>query len=165
VHTHKTKEDKRRWKVLGYPSFSGWLLLTESQNISSWKGPVSLKSNSWLHTGPPQHLVITYRTIGRDLKSHPVPTAVGWLPTSSGCPGPIQPGLGHLQGWGTHLFGQECRGLTALWVKNYLLNNLNFPTFSLKPLPLVLSLSDRMWSLQSLLFFRLNNPTSLSLSS
>ena len=28
---------------------------------------------------------------------------MGWLPpTSSGCPGPIQPGLGHLQGWGTH---------------------------------------------------------------
>jgi len=26
---------------------------------------------------------------------------MGWLaPISSGCPGPIQPGLEHLQGWG-----------------------------------------------------------------
>jgi len=34
-----------------------------------------------------------------DLKVHPAPTpAVGWVPpTRSGCPGPIQPGLEHLQ--------------------------------------------------------------------
>ena len=37
-------------------------------------------------------------------KALPAPTpAMGWLPpTSSGCPGPIPPGLGYLQGWGTH---------------------------------------------------------------
>lgn len=32
---------------------------------------------------------------------HTPTPAVGWLPpNSSGCPGPIQSGLGHLQGWG-----------------------------------------------------------------
>ena len=37
---------------------------------------------------------------------------------SSGCPEPIH-GLRHLQGWGTHSSGQQCWGLTALWVKNF----------------------------------------------
>jgi len=41
--------------------------------------------------------------VGKDFKVH---EAMGWLPpTSSGCSGSIQPGLEHLQGWGT----------TALW--------------------------------------------------
>jgi len=42
--------------------------------------------------------------VGRDLEDHPISTpAMGWLPpTSSGCPEPVQLGLGHFQGWGTH---------------------------------------------------------------
>ena len=41
-------------------------------------------------------------SVVRNLRAHPAPTpTVGWLlPTSSGCPGLIQPGLEHLQGWG-----------------------------------------------------------------
>ena len=58
-------------------------------------------------------------------------------PTSSGCPRPIQPSLKHLQGWGTHISGQLCQGPTA-WKNFFLTSNLNFPSFSLKPLPLVL---------------------------
>ena len=75
--------------------------------------------------------------------------------------------------------------LTILIAKNFfLVPNLNLPSFSLKPLPLVLSLHAlvkspspallqahfRYWkaavrSPQSLLFSRLNNPNSLNLSS
>ena len=45
------------------------------------------------------------------------------------------PGMGNPQ-----LSGQQCRGLT-LWVKNFLLtSNLNLPSLSLKPLPVVQSL-------------------------
>jgi len=60
--------------------------------------------------------------VGRDLKAHPFSTpAVGWVPPSAqAAQGPIQPGLEHLQGWGTHSFsGQLCHCLTALWVKNF----------------------------------------------
>jgi len=42
---------------------------------------------------------------GRHLKVHPVPTPLPWAgvpPTNSGCSGPIQPGLEHLQGWDNH---------------------------------------------------------------
>jgi len=45
--------------------------------------------------------------VGRGLKDHPVPTSLPWaglLSTGSGCPGPIQPHLEHLQGWGTQSF-------------------------------------------------------------
>ena len=74
--------------------------------------------------------------------------------------------------------------LTTLIVKNFfLLSNLNFPSFSLKPLLLVLSLHTlvktlssffvgpfRYWkaamrSAQSLLFSRMNSPNSLNLAS
>jgi len=41
------------------------------------------------------------------------------------------------------LSGQQCQRLTSLWVKNFFLtSNLNLPSFSLKPFPLVLSLPD-----------------------
>jgi len=44
---------------------------------------------------------INHRMVG--LEGASKPPAMGWLPpTSSGCPGPIQPGLGHLQGWSIH---------------------------------------------------------------
>ena len=69
----------------------------------------------------------------KDLTAHPVPPpALGWLPpTTSGCPGPIQPGPEHLQGWGIHgPLGSLCQCLTTLIVKNFLLtSNLNLPLF------------------------------------
>jgi len=41
------------------------------------------------------------------------PNAMAWLlPTSSGCP--IQPGLGHLQGWGIHSFSGQFQHLNTL---------------------------------------------------
>ena len=54
----------------------------------------------------------------------------------------------HLQGWGIHsLSGQLFQHLTALSVKNFsLISNLNLPSLSLKPFPLVLSLSTRVKS-------------------
>ena len=43
------------------------------------------------------------------------PPALGWLPpTSSGCQGPAQRGLGHLQGCDIHSSGQQCQGLTNI---------------------------------------------------
>jgi len=55
----------------------------------------------------------------------------------------IQSGLECLQGWGIHrLLGQSDQCVTTLWVKNFLLiSNLNLTCPSLKPFPLVLSLS------------------------
>ena len=46
-------------------------------------------------------------------------------------------------GMGTHSSGQQCRGITALWVKSFFLtSNLNLLSFSLKPFLFVLPLSD-----------------------
>jgi len=54
--------------------------------------------------------------------------------------GPIQTGLEQLQGWGTSP-GSLCQCLSSLMVKNFFLTfNLNLSSFSLKLLPLVLSL-------------------------
>jgi len=40
--------------------------------------------------------------IGRDLKDHPIPTSCHWyLSPVEAAQGHIQPGLEHLQGWGT----------------------------------------------------------------
>jgi len=45
------------------------------------------------------------------------------------------------EGAATAAVGNLCQGLTTLRVKNFfLIANLNLPSFSLKPLPLVLSL-------------------------
>ena len=63
--------------------------------------------------------------VGRDLKAHPsqpVPWAV-CPPASPGCPGPIPPGLGHLQGWGTHSF-------LCSWNKNPVIKQWLKPCFS-----------------------------------
>ena len=48
--------------------------------------------------------------VGGDLKDHLVPTPLpqaGLSATSSGCRGPIQPGLECLEGWGTHSFSGQ----------------------------------------------------------
>ena len=55
--------------------------------------------------------------VGRDLAAHPVPPpAAGWLPPpAQAAHSPTQPGLEHLQEWGTHSSsGQLCQGLMAL---------------------------------------------------
>jgi len=56
--------------------------------------------------------------VGRDLKAHPVPTLCcgqGCHPAAQAARSPIQLGLEHLQGWGTHSSsGQLWQGLTAL---------------------------------------------------
>jgi len=45
--------------------------------------------------------------VGTEHKAHPVPAPDGLPPTISGCPGPIQPGLQHLQVWDTHSFSGQ----------------------------------------------------------
>jgi len=67
----------------------------------------------------------------------------GRQPADQAAQSHIQPGLQCLQGWGIHsLLGQPVQCVTTLWVKNFLLiSNLNLPCLSLKPFPLVLSLS------------------------
>ncbi|EOA97032.1 hypothetical protein Anapl_17450, partial [Anas platyrhynchos] len=48
--------------------------------------------------------------VGRDLKDHPVPPpchGLGHLPLDQVAQSPIQPGLEHLQGWGTHSFSGQ----------------------------------------------------------
>uniref|UniRef100_A0A672TM59 Uncharacterized protein n=1 Tax=Strigops habroptila TaxID=2489341 RepID=A0A672TM59_STRHB len=52
--------------------------------------------------------------VGRDLKAHPVPVPChgqGHLPLDQVAPSPVQPGLEHCQGWGSHSFsGQPVPG-------------------------------------------------------
>ena len=69
---------------------------------------------------------------------------MGWLPPpAQAAQGPIQPGLEHLRGGAPQLCGQQCQRLTALSVRNFpLTSDPTLPFFSLKPLPLILSLSD-----------------------
>ena len=84
----------------------------------------------------------------RSLSSKPLPWA-GLPHTSSGCP--VQTGLEHLQGWNIHSFSvQQCQQSprSEWWGNLPLTSSLNFPSFSLKLPPLVLSLSDHVkcWS-------------------
>jgi len=76
----------------------------------------------------------------------PCPWLAGLPPSSSGCPGPRPTYPWMPQGWSNHSFsGQLCQDLTALWVKNFfLISNRNLPSFSLKPLFLVLPVSDHI---------------------
>jgi len=64
-------------------------------------------------------------------------------PPAQAAQGPIQPGLEHLQGWGTHNFS----GQTLPGPRCPLTANLNLPSFSLKTFHFVLSLSDYAKSL------------------
>ena len=81
--------------------------------------------------------------VGRDLKAHPaLPPAMGLLPPpAQAAHGPIQPGLEHLQEWGTTASLDSCTSASLPLVKNvFLIPNLNLSSFSLKSLPLVLSI-------------------------
>jgi len=98
-----------------FRSICGFELIIESENVLGWKGP--------------------YR----------VPTPChgqGPLPPAQGAPSPVQPGLEPCQGrTATASLGSLGQGLTSLMVKNfYLIPNLNLPSFTLNPSPLVLSL-------------------------
>ena len=127
--------------------------------------------------------------VEKDHNDHPVPTPCyvqGRQPADQAAQSHIQPGLECLQGWGIHsLLGQPVQCVTTLWVKNFLLiSNLSLTCFNLNPFPPVLSLSTHVNSLspsclyapfkywkaamrshQSLLFSKLNKPSSLNLSS
>jgi len=91
--------------------------------------------------------------VGRDLKAHPVSTPChgqGCHPPAQAAQGPIQPGLECLQRWGTTAWlGTLCHGLATHSVNYFpLIADLNFPSFSLKPSPLIVSLSAcvKSWS-------------------
>jgi len=81
---------------------------------------------------------------GRDLTDHPVPPSChgqGPLPPAQGAPSPVQPGLEPCQGGGSHSSsGQPGPGPRHPHGEEFLIPNLNLPSFSLKPLPLVLPL-------------------------
>jgi len=84
-------------------------------------------------------------SIGRDLKDHLIPTPCheqGHLPLHQVAQSSIQPGLEHFQGGpATASLGNLCQCFTTLMVKNFLLiSHLNLSSFSLEPLPCVLSL-------------------------
>jgi len=90
-------------------------------------------------------------SVGGDLKAHTVPTPLLWagfLPSDQAARGPIQPDLEYLYGWGIHsLSGQPMPGPHySLSKEFFLMFSLNLPSFSLKPFPLVLLLSDRVKS-------------------
>ena len=88
--------------------------------------------------------------VGRDLKDHeapnpPTPFRQGHQPPDlilvQAAQGPIQPGLEHLQGWMGHPQPLWAACFSTLTVKNFPLTpNLNLPSFSLKPFPLVLQM-------------------------
>ena len=90
--------------------------------------------------------------IGRNLKDHSVPTSChgqGCHPPDQSAQGPFQPGLECLQAYGasTVFLGSLFQFLTTLWVKNFFpMSKLNFPSFILKPFPLVLLLSAHVKS-------------------
>ena len=124
--------------------------------------------------------------VGRDSKYHPVPTPWHiqvWNLVHQVSQGSIQPGLEHLQGWGIHTFSSSSS--SPLPKNFFLISNLNLLSFSLKPFPLVLSLirlckksvtllfisspqvlggsnEVNREAPQSLLFSKLNEPSSLS---
>ena len=84
--------------------------------------------------------------VAKDHSAHPVPTPCYvqcHQAADQAAQSHIQPGLECLQGWGIHSpLGQPVQCVTTLWVKNFLLiSNLKLPCLSLKPFPLVLSLS------------------------
>jgi len=64
----------------------------------------------------------------------------GLLTTGSAAQGPLQPDYEHLQAWDIHNFSGQC--FNSLWKTDFLTSNLSLSSFSLKPFPLVLSLSD-----------------------
>lgn len=70
------------------------------------------------------------------LEGHPVPTPCHGLvaTTTLGCPGPIQPGLEHLQRWGIHnSLGSSVKASPPTQQNIFPTSNLDLLFFSLKP--------------------------------
>ena len=127
--------------------------------------------------------------VEKDHNAHLVSTPFyvqGHQPPAQAAQSHIQPGLNASRdGASTTSLANLFQCITTLFVKNFLLtSNLNLPYLSLRPFSFVLSLStfinshspsclntpftywkDTMRSPWSLPFFKLNNPTSLNLSS
>ena len=87
--------------------------------------------------------------VEKDHNDHVVSTPCyvqGHQPPDPAAQSHIQRGLECLQGWGIHsLLGQPVPVCHHFCVKNFfLISNLNLPCLSLKPFPLVLSLSTLM---------------------
>ena len=82
--------------------------------------------------------------VGGGLKNHLAPTLLcerGHLPLDQVAQSPIQPGLEHFQGAGIHNFSRQLVPVPHnTHGKEFLMSNLKLPSFSLKTLPLVLSL-------------------------
>jgi len=90
--------------------------------------------------------------VGRNFKDHLVPSPCheqGHLPLDQVAQSSIQPGLEHCQGGAsTASLSNLCQCLITLIVKNFfLISSLNLPSFSFKPLPLLLSLHALVKSL------------------
>jgi len=74
---------------------------------------------------------------GRDLKDHKVTTSMPQAvlpPTDQAAQDPIQPGLEHLQKWGTHILsGQPVPAphcpLSKIFLPNINLNDISCPSF------------------------------------
>lgn len=98
----------------------------------------------WAVTGKQQWIAVTLKTKQFQHPWH------GLVATHQIWESPIQPSLECLQGWGISQ-GSLCQLLITFWVKNFILTSkLNLSSCSLKLLPFVLSLSDRV---KSLFFF------------
>ena len=67
------------------------------------------------------HRITGWLELGRTLKpTKPQPTTMAKAaPQQLRLPRAHPSDLGHLQGWGTHSSGQQCQGLTDLWVNNF----------------------------------------------
>jgi len=93
------------------------------------------------------HRMVGLERTPRLMKLQPPPQAgprTSTFHTSPGCPGPIQPGLEHLQGWMGHpqpLWAAVQHLITLIGKNSPLTTNLNLPSFNLKPFSLVLLLS------------------------
>lgn len=159
LELHKNLRSCPAWSVLESKSERKW-----SSDAESWKHRLGLEETLKL------------------LWLQPLCHGQGHHPLDQIAQGPIQCGLKHFQEWGIHnLIGNLFQSFTTLWVKNFFLtSSLNLPSFSLKLLPLVPSLSAhvkscspnlegpfRYWkvairSSQSILFSMPSNPNSLS---
>ena len=85
--------------------------------------------------------------VRRDLKDHLDPTLCcgqGYLPPDQAAQYPIQPGLGHLQGLDIHSFSGQPVPVPHHPLSKKIPPDILSNSFSLKPFPLVLSLSDHI---------------------
>ena len=100
-----------------------WVCLKKT----NWLGQKNPTAHPWFvhltHNAPPgsfEHRLLEW--VGRDLIDNLVPGDKGPLPPARGARSPVQPGLKHCQGGGSHSFsGQLCQGLTTLRVTNFFL--------------------------------------------